>query len=474
MPEIDKRICALEAELVELKRQRNVFAPIRRLPSEILVCIFHHLQYPMGYYPLHAWTNFDRSWTQVTYVCYFFRLVALETAHLWSVVDFTGAHSAWRDIYLKRSRCAPLSVRSFDVDTGDVAEQWPRVSAAELRGSRACRLLERHSLQLKVLRMLAMDASGYIHVSASMLMQSCQHLVHLKLADVYITLEDLPPMLFLRHLHLDEVRIQSHPNFDQLGRFLEMLPALEGFVSKYLYPPGSESALDAVHVMHVSRRISLPRLDSISIEDGYSEASALMRLLPRPRSTLRLLIQSVSDQGAVLGANQNLDSLHSSWLELVGSHPRAEPHPCRVTCGGPIYAPVSIDIGETESTHMDGQEDTHASFFSVECLLDKPHLLLDRIETLRFKGLPYYWRRSTDSLESACNVQVLHRLQTILLEGVSEADIEAFGHMKEWISKRQGRVQHVRLVGYQSLEHLAETWQEEGLAAVVSWHKERD
>ncbi|KIJ39213.1 hypothetical protein M422DRAFT_258103 [Sphaerobolus stellatus SS14] len=65
-------------------RQRAIFAPIRRLPDDILMRIFEESAGPVTQYGTFAWT--------LTAVCKRWRAVGLACASLWSRIQFNGAY----------------------------------------------------------------------------------------------------------------------------------------------------------------------------------------------------------------------------------------------------------------------------------------------------------------------------------------------------------------------------------------------
>ncbi|KAL0563314.1 hypothetical protein V5O48_018757, partial [Marasmius crinis-equi] len=107
---IDERIGRAEEEvrhaaeeLRKLKSERNILAPISRLPTEIMSII-------LGYCISHRSTGwpYKITWLSATHVCRQWRSVALNSASIWSHIDFSRPELA-REM-IERSRAAPLDV----------------------------------------------------------------------------------------------------------------------------------------------------------------------------------------------------------------------------------------------------------------------------------------------------------------------------------------------------------------------------
>ncbi|TFY84003.1 hypothetical protein EWM64_g18 [Hericium alpestre] len=104
---IDERIESLVHELTTLREYKNSFAPISRLPAELIALIFFYYQ-AMQRAAAKALRQNEYvvpSWLNVTYVCRRWRHIALEIPTLW--VDIV-IHKYWTQEMLRRSRNAPL------------------------------------------------------------------------------------------------------------------------------------------------------------------------------------------------------------------------------------------------------------------------------------------------------------------------------------------------------------------------------
>ncbi|KAI0367066.1 hypothetical protein BV20DRAFT_580493 [Pilatotrama ljubarskyi] len=91
----------------------NFQAPINRIPPELLVSIFQWVQWLYGW-PHYSSFSRPRDWLQLTWVCRYWRSVALSTPILWaSIVHCRQATSQedWLYAFLERASGAMLDVR---------------------------------------------------------------------------------------------------------------------------------------------------------------------------------------------------------------------------------------------------------------------------------------------------------------------------------------------------------------------------
>ncbi|KAH9938729.1 uncharacterized protein B0H18DRAFT_968470 [Fomitopsis serialis] len=95
---IDLEIAQLRDSVQVLVARRNELAPVLRLPVELLSEIF----------VLNVATHSpeDLRWTQVAYVCQYWRSVALQTPRLWTCINFKT--EPWVALQLERSKTMPL------------------------------------------------------------------------------------------------------------------------------------------------------------------------------------------------------------------------------------------------------------------------------------------------------------------------------------------------------------------------------
>jgi hypothetical protein len=115
---IDARIHALELELVTLRRRRNeLFAPIYRLPPELVVEVLKHVQHNDyrakdfeevgfdGIFPSPPRT-YGRDWVYSMAMCQRWRETALEARELWQRIE-ARTNASWRNLCIQRAQGLP-------------------------------------------------------------------------------------------------------------------------------------------------------------------------------------------------------------------------------------------------------------------------------------------------------------------------------------------------------------------------------
>ncbi|KAF8171813.1 hypothetical protein BJ912DRAFT_839177, partial [Pholiota molesta] len=97
-------ILALKLQISDLQSQRNYFAPICRLPSEILCKIFYFVKTPLRY------MDRDRSfkWIRLTHVCRHWRNIAIASPTIWANDPWPLRNIPFLKEKLSRSKGVPL------------------------------------------------------------------------------------------------------------------------------------------------------------------------------------------------------------------------------------------------------------------------------------------------------------------------------------------------------------------------------
>ncbi|PPQ74883.1 hypothetical protein CVT24_003087 [Panaeolus cyanescens] len=132
---IDASIARLTAELEDLRVRRNSYAPVSKLPPEIMenIFLFRRDDHYGSNNPSNAW-----QWIQeVSHVCRSWRLAALQSRELWSRVSFESPEYA--ELLLNRSERVggggPISVeiRSEPTDEEDEEYMWEAIACESQR-----------------------------------------------------------------------------------------------------------------------------------------------------------------------------------------------------------------------------------------------------------------------------------------------------------------------------------------------------
>ncbi|KAF9564251.1 hypothetical protein CPC08DRAFT_705425 [Agrocybe pediades] len=143
---IDSKIKQHKQEILALMTQRNTYAPISRLPPELITLIFDWYKKVES-----ISTKFQYSqplrWTRCTHVCRLWRTIALNSPTLWTDIDLN--HLNWAKEALVRSRMAALKISfqlmGFPGDNSttelakDIIRQGSRLKDLSIRSHRPAR-----------------------------------------------------------------------------------------------------------------------------------------------------------------------------------------------------------------------------------------------------------------------------------------------------------------------------------------------
>ncbi|KAI0045683.1 hypothetical protein FA95DRAFT_94404 [Auriscalpium vulgare] len=104
---------AMRAALLAVRQQHNSRLTAACLLPEILAIIFSYVS--RSFLKKRVWDDefaVDLRWLAVTHVCQRWRQVAIECPLLWTEIDFSYGHR-WTEVFLARSRTAPLTISSI-------------------------------------------------------------------------------------------------------------------------------------------------------------------------------------------------------------------------------------------------------------------------------------------------------------------------------------------------------------------------
>ena len=118
---IDDDMKILDSIKCSMLSRRNTFAPVSRLPPEILDCIFSFLQMDE---PL---SHGEIGWIKITHICRCWRQVAEETRALWANVACVLG-SRWTYEMIQRAGAVPLIIYDDSSSVKHKDARYPRLS----------------------------------------------------------------------------------------------------------------------------------------------------------------------------------------------------------------------------------------------------------------------------------------------------------------------------------------------------------
>ena len=232
------------------------------------------------------------SWVNVSYVCSFWRRIALECQDLWRYIDFS--HPKWHAITFGRAKTYPLHIQTTITDR-NIRLLWrtllfaDRIEDIHLTGpiQHIYSLLSILSYPNPSLRSLIVDVRTPQDRSA---LDVCEiptfPTSELPLRNLtYMELHSAPFSLltsrctFLTHLHLHDLSLTERPTFQYFLVSLKKLERLQYLTLERAFPIND---FDVSRTL--DRRISLPRLKRINLGGSVTEIANLLDSIMIPAS----------------------------------------------------------------------------------------------------------------------------------------------------------------------------------------------
>jgi hypothetical protein len=413
------RMRRLQVELIELKRRKNSLTLFCRLPTELLVEVFKHIQHTHPSTNRSIWDAHDPSWARIMLVCHHFRTIAIQTPALWTtVVHYKDNLMEWLELCYQRSAGAPLFMWT---NTSYPIKQWHQAVSACLVGAETEDFLDTSCPRLESLTIR--DACGVTICSSSF--PNSSSLTCLRLETEGVVLKQAPSLLHLRHLILDSIALDS--SLVVLAEFLAQAASLELLVVRHMSFTDVTTPISDANIMPSPPQIHLPQLRHLFVQDTPAETWALLRLLPVPYSSLAIRVTYISAY-AHSGFSPNHAKIYEYWME----HSRKLPSRAQLSRGV-----VSISCRETALAfghYIDSEEweDSPSSFCSIGCRLDSALPVFDQFRILRLVGT----LRGEDSfqdLDGRQGVRFLRELDTLVLHGLTNHELQ---EIKPWVILR--------------------------------------
>ncbi|KAF6758680.1 hypothetical protein DFP72DRAFT_887914 [Ephemerocybe angulata] len=318
---IRKRVNELKDEICALHLLHNTFAPINRLPPEILSRIFVQSAAECRQDSL--------SWIQVTHTCHHWREVALDCAALWSNISFVNP--AFTKVMLARSKDAPLHVNLNTIYTRKTPDIYEALSEVLDQGSRLRSIAidnvtnSRRSGMLHLRRFLSKCKTAPVleelrlHTSmdhclnSGFLQGGSPMLKHLEISGCVISnWNTIPSGVALRTLDLARNLGQLNENLSGSGfiSLLQNMPSLENLRIQFLLPRGlysqSPAAAPFIH----------PKLRNLELIDTPGNVTRFMRAVHVPNVQTIALSLHDEDDPDLTGLFR---ALESSWNKIVSA-----------------------------------------------------------------------------------------------------------------------------------------------------------
>jgi hypothetical protein len=464
LKDIEEEIKTAEHQLLLLKRRRNSFVPVCRLPSELLAHIFSLVQHRVA----HAHKNVDpdfafdmiaSDWSRVMRVCTHFRAVAIQTPMLWNVQDFTTPASEWMDLCLSRAAGIPSCVsikKTFDGD--HLQHAWKAVVEGDAVHAD---VLNTAAPNLLILALRLNEGFTEFKITPSFLGGSpC--ITHLSIYGVQLVLSEAPDMPVLRRLVLRDMVADF--DLEEMAEFFERTPLLENLYLQFIYLGSAREVVDESTVIPVPRRVSLPHLKTFLLEDAPAEASAFVRLLSMPSTTLGIKVEEI-DEEIPMTSNRNL--IHEAYMSFAEALPDSAEF-----CAGSITVREDNTTGTVtfgEAFPWDHSQLTSpAGFLTFSCYVRSQHPVFDRITTLRTCLIPV----SGNDMDTIWSSPFLPNLHTLALQNLNDDDLEHRQEIKNWLGRRGNRIKRVEFNSCsQSFFPFFEEMKREQHSSQVTWAK---
>ncbi|KAG6815619.1 hypothetical protein H0H87_012889 [Tephrocybe sp. NHM501043] len=295
----------MESWIQKLKYRHNSLSVIAHLPPELLGAIFKWLP---STYDGHAWHR--APWVNVSFVCHYWRQIALDCPELWSVLDIPRAEDEKSEdhvsTYMARSRDVPLSVsprspgvsfqamrhvlsqlhRVQDLNFGDVWSDCDSVLRT--------RIIPRLTLPAPLLESLTLTPSGrgeVLKLPDRAFSGTLPRLREMMLRDCMIP-ATFAPLPSLKKLTLFEIHYRGGPSLHQLLSMLQGAPNIEDLELYKPFRPNEDSDEGDVQV-------HFPYLKSFQLYSTYApEVLVVYSSITHPiTSHVRLVIIPTDDTG---------------------------------------------------------------------------------------------------------------------------------------------------------------------------------
>ena len=294
---------------------------VSRLPPELLAAIF--LEYAQSYDPLQdvVWYHKMRvsPWVAVSYVCRYWRNVALGCANIWANIFFVTPR--WTDELFRRSNPIPLTIHfncselyndPFFPDLYPVIHSlekalenmeriqhlWINVSLESVDQILRSRLIAAAPL-LQSLSLSFEDNSSFV-LSKDMFSGPMPGLQRVDLETCFVDWSS-PIFSGLTELSLHLIRNDFMDNWEGLLLILRQVPRLRRLDLYEVLERATADEITSIGSQNIHKPISLPQLENLTIIDPISSMTLLITWLKFPMSTILELQCYLDDSWTISG-----------------------------------------------------------------------------------------------------------------------------------------------------------------------------
>lgn len=429
----------IQDQLLRLRYRRNTFAPIIRLPDELLVRVIQFLQSPNTI--LNTYQNLgplavDPDWFGVTQVCQRIRSAAIAASYLWAPIN-----SAWNEnlvrMCVERAQQSPLCITVYqqewigEEDKPQGIKYLHMARQADLFPHENCVDIYQSALNKPApfLEFLSYHLiQDVFHLTPKFLGGSCNQLVDLRLSQV--VLEAAPACPRLRYIKL--VSLQTDREFKYLLSLLGNCPVLEK-IEIFGVSPILEIATPITPSLVTP--IQLPKLRSIDLRATYGVLPIILPVIPDPQHAFSIDVwQEISEPESDAHA-KILERLSRFWKSVSG-----EPHlpfgEIRLSKGPKFDIRLGHECAALQAAP--------SMYFRALCALDDVKTFLPLFSTLKYYGGRDF---SIGEALNMADMKGLTSVSNLVLEGLHANESEV-SRVYEWIKARKSSyctVKHVTL-----------------------------
>ncbi|KAF7325053.1 hypothetical protein MKEN_00547900 [Mycena kentingensis (nom. inval.)] len=363
---IDARIAFLTAELLALRAKRNTFAPIQRLPNEIISLVIEQ----------HASTaqeinRFDLHWSKIMLVCRRWFEIAMSQHSLWANIAILATRFTSHDMsrrQIERSGTVPLNVRATLLgESSDAA--WfisflPRLARLELGGTPECLesvvnmldsappLLSLSALQISVLPGVqdVVNQDSPVRLPPSLLTEKLPNLRQISLDAAELHWSSIGNLQSLKMSGCFNLDHDGPVGVDDILHIPRRCPTLR----ELLWHAEGVELLPAV----TTAPVELPQLEYIELQAMSAPINAILEHVRLPNTASMMVaafpLATASDVVDVLAALDShirvRDNLESDLPSLHAIHVHARVRRSEQPAGAPAPIMLMLVLSESPET----------------------------------------------------------------------------------------------------------------------------